>query len=600
LYMAVIDSTSLTPWTTQNHNLGADNTSASGCNFPDAKFIYWHNSPSMKGLEKALIDSIPNGDYILVYSWVEAMFRQWGPDSTNLKNEFIKLGADPRIKTATDTVPWIFFVKKGSLTTAHTIIGSDEHSVLNYTVNLKNNESYGTMLTPLIGPAQKWDSISWRQHPMLKTAHDSVRLNVNAIDKNGVTSTLMKGVSPVVANLFISSLNPKQYPYLQLMLYTKDAVTHTPSQMNKWQVFYTPVPEVAVNPSIYSSFYASNVSDGDTVRFKTVVQNVGDYPMDSMLVNAWIVDANNAPHYMTIKKTKKLNPGDTTMISVKSSTYNYNGNNSIWIEANPEGQSLTRPEEYHFNNYAKKTFIAQGDKNNPLLDVTFDGVHILNNDIVSPHPNILIQVTSDNKNLPLDVKDTGNIAIYIRNINNPVAQRLYFTSPQVQFTPASLPDNKCRVLYMPTLTDGTYELSVQAADRSNNVSGTNPYKIDFEVVTKSSITNVFNYPNPFSTATRFVFTLTGEQLPTYFKIQIITITGKVVREITEAELGPLHIGRNITEYAWDGTDQFGSRLANGVYLYRVITSINGQSIDNMATSADSYFKMGWGKMYLIH
>ncbi len=36
------------------------------------------------------------------------------------------------------------------------------------------------------------------------------------------------------------------------------------------------------------------------------------------------------------------------------------------------------------------------------------------------------------------------------------------------------------------------------------------------------------------------------------------------------ELGPLHIGSNITDYAWDGTDEFGDQLANGTYLYRVV------------------------------
>ncbi|MFW5708186.1 MAG: hypothetical protein ACOC12_09710 [Bacteroidota bacterium] len=83
------------------------------------------------------------------------------------------------------------------------------------------------------------------------------------------------------------------------------------------------------------------------------------------------------------------------------------------------------------------------------------------------------------------------------------------------------------------------------------------------------------------------------------KIQILTITGKVVREIDMSELGPLRIGRNITQYAWDGTDQYGDRLANGVYLYRVISSINGQKIDLNPTDASKHFHEGFGKMYLI-
>jgi flagellar hook assembly protein FlgD len=79
----------------------------------------------------------------------------------------------------------------------------------------------------------------------------------------------------------------------------------------------------------------------------------------------------------------------------------------------------------------------------------------------------------------------------------------------------------------------------------------------------------------------------------------MTVTGKIVREITRQELGDIRIGRNITDYAWNGKDEFGDQLANGVYLYRIITSINGEGIEKRETTADQYFKKGWGKMYLM-
>ena len=126
----------------------------------------------------------------------------------------------------------------------------------------------------------------------------------------------------------------------------------------------------------------------------------------------------------------------------------------------------------------------------------------------------------------------------------------------MQFIAAALPDNSCKILYPATFTsDGVYKLFVEAQDVSHNNSGSNDYSISFEVVNKPSITHVMNWPNPFTTATHFVFTLTGSEIPTYFKIQILTVTGKVVREIDLSELGPIHIGRNITEYAWNGTDK---------------------------------------------
>jgi flagellar hook assembly protein FlgD len=114
------------------------------------------------------------------------------------------------------------------------------------------------------------------------------------------------------------------------------------------------------------------------------------------------------------------------------------------------------------------------------------------------------------------------------------------------------------------------------------------------------VSNVLNYPNPFTSYTRFVFTLTGSRLPDYFKIQIMSVSGTVVRELTEADLGPLHIGRNITQYGWDGTDQYGAPLANGVYFYRVVTNIDGEQVEHRDNAAvDRYFEKGFGKMVLI-
>lgn len=46
-----------------------------------------------------------------------------------------------------------------------------------------------------------------------------------------------------------------------------------------------------------------------------------------------------------------------------------------------------------------------------------------------------------------------------------------------------------------------------ATDKSSNKSGNGDgvfdYRISFEVITESSITQLINYPNPFSTSTRF-------------------------------------------------------------------------------------------------
>ena len=96
-----------------------------------------------------------------------------------------------------------------------------------------------------------------------------------------------------------------------------------------------------------------------------------------------------------------------------------------------------------------------------------------------------------------------------------------------------------------------------------------------------------------------MFTLTGDRIPDDILIQIMTISGRVVREITESELGAIQIGRNISDFAWDGRDEFGDQLANGVYLYRVKAKIDGLDINLKDSGADKYFHKGLGKMYLL-
>ena len=113
----------------------------------------------------------------------------------------------------------------------------------------------------------------------------------------------------------------------------------------------------------------------------------------------------------------------------------------------------------------------------------------------------------------------------------------------LKWFPATDSKNKFTIEYNPLFTaDGIYSLKVQGRDKTNNFSGDYDYQINFEVITSSTISNFYNYPNPFSTKTHFVFTLTGSEFPDQILIQILSVSGKVVREIDQTELGPIKIG----------------------------------------------------------
>jgi hypothetical protein len=248
-------------------------------------------------------------------------------------------------------------------------------------------------------------------------------------------------------------------------------------------------------------------------------------------------------------------------------------------------------------------FAVVSDLKNPVLDVTFDGQVILNGDLVGANPRIVVRLKDENPFLLLT--DTSLISMSLISPNGQ-SRRIALGSPAVQYTPAtSANKNTFTIEYLPEFTeDGTYTLSVNGKDASGNFSGALDYRVEFEVRTRNSISNVLNYPNPFSTSTQFVYTLTGSA-PAYFKIQIMTASGRIVREITQDEIGPLQVGTHRTDFAWDGTDEFGDRLANGVYLYRIVAKdLNGQDFESYDgyvedTGLSQFFDRGFGKMVLL-
>jgi hypothetical protein len=315
-----------------------------------------------------------------------------------------------------------------------------------------------------------------------------------------------------------------------------------------------------------------------------------------------VIDQARNIHYIPeIRYKPLLQSPDTILTAETFSTKDFVGLNNIWVEVNPLDTTLgtfDQLEKYHFNNLANKSFYVIGDDANPMLDVTFDGAHILDGDIVSAEPQIAIELRDENRYLALDTNSL--LQVYIKNPEESDFTLIPYDNNLLTFVPANLPENKASIRYNPVFAnDGVYELRIQATDISNNESGDNDYIISFEIIQKPSVTSVMNWPNPFSTSTKFVFTLTGTDVPQDFRIRIMTISGRVVREIFAYELGPLHIGRNITEFAWDGTDKYGDRLANGIYLYKVDIRLDGNTMETRETNADQYFHKGYGKMYLM-
>ena len=604
IHVAVLDSVTLEPWLSDNMNVGQANTVNA---FSNSKkfFIFRHNDANqMAALENFIRDTVPNGNHILMWTFYIVNLSGFTfPMPVSLRTELGNMGASPQLQNITDLYPFIFYHQQGNLASTSEVIGdSIAHKNISLEKSLITNANYGNIFSEILGPAVSWDSLSWRMSPLESpSSRDSTVLNVIGVDASG-NETLITSINPLPTDSgdisITGRIDANIFPYLKLNTYLSDDSLLTSPQLNRWQVTYEGVPEAALDPSIYYSFQSDTIAEGVDISVSIAVKNISRYNMDSLLISFAVLDRNGNIQFLPYNRQQPLLADSVFIATLTFPTFGLGGLNSLLIDVNPNNDQL---EKYHFNNVAQIPFYVNSDKINPLLDVTFDGIHILDGDIVSPKSNIVMELTDENQFLMLD--DTADYAVYITNPDG-IEKRIYFYSAAgeeiMQFIPASLPRNNSKIIYQGNFpVDGGYKLRVQASDRTKNNSGSFDYIIGFEVINRSTITNIVNYPNPFTTSTRFVFTLTGSVVPDIFKIQIMTITGKVVREIHKDELGAINIGRNISDFAWDGTDTYGDRLANGLYLYRVITKINSDDIELRKTSADWYFKKGFGKMYLF-
>ncbi|MFM7510490.1 MAG: FlgD immunoglobulin-like domain containing protein, partial [Bacteroidota bacterium] len=86
-------------------------------------------------------------------------------------------------------------------------------------------------------------------------------------------------------------------------------------------------------------------------------------------------------------------------------------------------------------------------------------------------------------------------------------------------------------------------------------------------------------------------------IPSQVQLQIFNSLGQLVRVVRTAELGPLRLGRTVSLFEWDGSDQGGRPLANGVYTCRVIAPVNSE-VTSLYKKVGGGLLIAKGKVYL--
>ncbi|MFD3000529.1 C25 family cysteine peptidase [Pontibacter toksunensis] len=544
---------------------------------------------------EAFLDAVPAGYYVAGISINKVPFSNF---TSEAKAAFRRIGSS-LIDNLTTGAPFAIVGQKGSAVgTAQELTASADNATpvtsqdISLDATLQSARAAGTITSVTIGPALKWETLH-HNIERYKGGSDKYTLKVIGIDTTGQEDVLVEKVQSKV--LDISSIDAKLYPNLKLSAFLSDSTARTAPQLKQWFVYYEGVPEGVVRPDLVkiSSGLLSEQASGGHITAPMAFQNISNTAFRDSLVVEVTLSGDGVQPAVSRFKIKPVAAGETVTFTYTSPTQELEGNYKLSMYVNPRLQL----EQHYFNNIYEVSFSVK-PKLHPIMDVAFDGVHILDGDLVSPSP--VISVTLKDENRHTFLQDPSAMSIILINSLKEETVVSLVNNPQEVTYVAATEQNDFKLEYKPLkLEDDKYTMEVRAKDSAGKDSGISPYRIGFEVVSEAGVTNFYPFPNPFSTKTNFIFTLTGSTIPEHMKIQILTVTGKVVKEIMKEELGPLRIGNNKTEYAWDGTDMYGDKLANGVYLYRVVMSRIDEEMKHRNTFGDKAFKNGYGKLYIL-
>jgi hypothetical protein len=497
-----------------------------------------------------LINSIPDGKLVVIGAADDARNNL----TTDLKNAIKTLGST-KIDSLVFRGSWAIIGRKGATPgeVLEEVRGPYEGAIYIDSLFRLENQN-GFLLTKKIGPSSSWKTLRVGD---IKPSDSEITYKIFGEQSNGIIDTLAISIVDSVTNL--NSINANLYPYIKLLAEFKNSSERISPSISKISLDYESVPELGVN-------YQTVFIDKDSIlQFDTLglnmnlsVYNVGS-AADSFNIKVELVRTNFTKRNIFEKFITRLDS-----LAYDSLSFNFipiledgTGNLTVEISIDPENKIV---EKYKDNNFYSLPLVVIPDTSvtvvtESTVNVTYDGIEILDGDYIASNPNINVFLYYPDW---FRIQDTSAVEFYLNQA------RVYHSQLNTQYDTSN---KRIIFKYSPNLPDGEYTFRVYGKNIIGNIQDSPGYQRYFMVASEAQLLNVYNYPNPFKENTYFNFRLT--QIPDELKIKIYTISGRLIKQF---ELRGTEIGGNINSVNvfWDGRDEDGDEIANGVYIYKVI------------------------------
>jgi len=508
------------------------------------------NQPANVEALATLIDSIPAGKIVAMGVADDARNNL----STHLKNSIKSLGSN-LIDSLQFRGSWALIGWKGAPS------GSVQEMVkpplppesVFIDSNFVRLSDSGSFKTNPIGLAGSWKVINVEENIPSDASTSYKILGIRETGEEDTIRTLL--LTNGTADL--SDIDANVYPQIIIVGDLNSSSDKQSPTIKKVAVDFDGVPELGLNYQVVKTS-TDSVYQGDSISLDFSVYNVGESDADSFRVQVDLIRPNNTSRSLIDSTLYRINSNDHKNFSLNYSS-NINdgdGDFKFKIIIDPTSNIL---ERYRDNNTFEKSFFVIEDTtitsiNELSTTILADGIEIINGDYISSKAELTINVKYP---IWFPVSDTSSVSLFIDNIEIPVS------NTQISF------DTVNRIIsykLIPDFDDGDHSIMVIGKDKYGNLDYSSAVERYFTTTNELKLLDVYNYPNPFSNTTNIVFNLT--QIPDELKIKIYSIAGRLIREIKLIS-NELNTGFNNIYFV--AKDEDGDLLANGVYIYKVIT-----------------------------
>jgi hypothetical protein len=201
------------------------------------------------------------------------------------------------------------------------------------------------------------------------------------------------------------------------------------------------------------------------------------------------------------------------------------------------------------------------DTQGPTIDISVDGMHFTPHSILPRHPQIFANLTDASG---ID-RSPGKFHIVLDNDT--------IRDSEISWSDSLQSAGGMSALIRPVLDPGDHVLRVMATD---NTGISDTASVTFSVSGAFGIDWAINYPNPFQKTTTIAYLLT-DVTDDFVECKIYTVSGRYIRTVRETDRAVA----NYREIMWDGRDDKGEEVANGVYFARIRAKQGKQKVEKI-------------------